>query len=90
MTKADFLAEQARQEERRRITIEKELLISSESGGSEDEGCCKQGQIDGIAKLRQSVYTQILIITLHPPNTSFRITRNGMTRSMKPCSETDR
>ena len=50
MTKADFLAEQARQEERRRISMERGVLISSQSGGGKDEGCREQGLIGGTEK----------------------------------------
>jgi hypothetical protein len=35
------------------------VLIFSQSGGGEDEGGGEQGLIDGIEKIRQSVYTQI-------------------------------
>ena len=65
MTKADFLAEQARKEERRRMSIYLRSLISSEGRGGEDEGCSEQGQIDDKEGTRQSVYTQISIMALH-------------------------
>ena len=73
MTKADFLAEQARREERRRMMPArwKRLLISSQGGSEQVEGCYGQeGLIDGVERIRHSVYTQISLMPLHPQNNS--------------------
>jgi len=64
MTEADFMAEQARMEERRCMLVEGGSLISSEGRSGEDEGRCEQGLIDGIEKTLQSVYTKTSIMAL--------------------------